>query len=74
MVKFENSENYLLFYEFKNRYFKSEFNSEGVFQGTEYYRNVSILLNDEATFNEDLNNDGHIGDTIKSVKYDGSRQ
>ena len=46
----------------------------GVFQGTEYYRNVSILLNDEKTFNEDLNNDNQIGDTIKSVKYDGSRK
>jgi hypothetical protein len=74
VVKFESSENYLLFYEFKNRYYKSEFNSEGVFRGTDYYRDVSILLNDEATFNEDLNNDGHVGDTIKSVKYDGSRQ
>ena len=38
----------------------------------EYYKNVSILLNDEKIFNEDLNNDGQIGDTIKSVKYDGS--
>ena len=46
----------------------------GVFQGFKYYRNTSILLNDEKIFNEDLNNDNQIGDTIKSVKYDGSRQ
>ena len=28
--------------------YKDEYNSEGVYQGTKYYRNVSILLNDEA--------------------------
>ena len=33
---------------------------------------IWILLNDETKFNEDLNNDDQIGDTIKSVKYDGS--
>ena len=38
----------------------------------EYYWHVSLLLNDEKIFNEDLNDDGQIGDTIKSVKYDGS--
>ena len=28
----------------------------------EYYKNVSLLLNDEKIFNEDLNDDGQIGD------------
>ena len=30
------------------------------------------MLNDEKIFNEDLNNDNQIGDTIKSGKYNGS--
>ena len=72
-VEFEDSENFALFYKYKNRYFKDEYNSDGVFQGSNFYSNVSILLNDERTFNEDLNKDNQIGDTIKSVKYDGSQ-
>ena len=61
-----------MFYKYRNTFYKDEYNNEGVFQGTKYYSNVGILLNDETKFNEDLNNDDQIGDTIKSVKYDGS--
>ena len=63
---------FLYFLNIEIVFIKHNYNSDGVFKATEYYADISILLNDEKTFNEDLNNDNQIGDTIKSVKYDGS--
>ena len=65
-------QDFSVFLEYRNRIYKYNYNSDGVYQGSKYYRDVSILLNDEKTFDEDLNNDDQIGDTIKSVKYNGS--
>ena len=61
-----------VYYEYRGRWYKDKFDSDGIFDGTVIYYDESILLNDETNFNLDLNNDSDVGDRIKSVKYDGS--
>ncbi len=46
VIKYEDSEDFSLFFEYRNSIYKTNYNSDGVYQGMEYYKNVSLLLND----------------------------
>ena len=59
-----NNNKLLLYYrDKKNVWHKEEFSKEGVYENIKKY-NLSILLDDEAKYNIDLNNDNNIGDII----------
>ena len=49
-----------------DKWFRDKFNEKGVFQNTEAY-SLNQVLNDEITFNVDLNGDKKLGDNITEV-------
>ena len=64
----DNKEQYQIFYKNKSNWFQDIFSKDGVFQYTNSL-NLSQLLNHEASYNKDINDDSSIGDKITSVLF-----